>query len=343
MTLKQELDRDHHELESLGRTILQTGPGADIGGRDNQFDRYELQLRRHLALVEDVLFPPLRAEQRGQDVITGIEAAHKEIRSQLSALDRTDKGSPQWTREFSDFTIALRRLCERHHGLAQQAEREAGDKDLAREYREARRQRGGGGWNWNRIGLQVAGGLAGVAAVAGAAYAATLYYRSGSEEVSDDDFELRLETDENLRLISSSKVQGTPVVGRDGTALGRIEDFMVDKYTGRVAYAIMSFGGTMGFGKSLFPLPWPLLDYEEEKDGYVLDITREELKNAPRFEAETQPDWTPEFRSSVLFFYRPSEADRTETETGNSAAAGGGGTSPTPETQSAGSTSTTAA
>ena len=151
--------------------------------------------------------------------------------------------------------------------------------------------------------------MAGAAVAAGAAFAANRYFNSGRRQAGreQDDFELRLETDENLRLISSSKVEGTPVVGRDGTSLGRIENFMVDKYSGRVAYAVMSFGGTAGFGKSLFPLPWPLLDYDVEKDGYALDITKEELANAPRFEAQTSPEFTPEFRREILVFYSPSE------------------------------------
>ncbi|HEX8444831.1 MAG TPA: PRC-barrel domain-containing protein [Allosphingosinicella sp.] len=108
-----------------------------------------------------------------------------------------------------------------------------------------------------------------------------------------------------MRLISSDKVEGTAVVDRDGATLGHIKNFMVDKYTGRVAYAIMSFGGTMGLGTALFPLPWPLLDYDVEKDGYALDITKEQMAKAPRFEASANPEFTPEYRRTVISFYRP--------------------------------------
>lgn len=151
-------------------------------------------------------------------------------------------------------------------------------------------------WNWNKIGL----GALGVAAVGAVASAAML--RGRSEK--DDDFELRLETDETVRLISSSKVEGTPVIGKDGATLGKIDSFMVDKYTGRVAYAVMSFGGTMGVGASYFPLPWPLLDYDIDKDGYVLDITKEQLAGAPRFEASKAPEFSPDYRRRILVFYR---------------------------------------
>lgn len=159
------------------------------------------------------------------------------------------------------------------------------------------------GWNWNKVGL---GALA-LGAVGAAA--AALKSRKGTDDEDGkrgnrDDFELRLQTDENVRLISSSKVEGTPVVGRDGTKLGTIQNFMVDKYTGRVAYAVMSFGGVMGFGTSLFPLPWPMLDYDVEKDGYVLNVTKEQLANAPKFEASEAPEFNTEYRRRVLLFYR---------------------------------------
>lgn len=154
-----------------------------------------------------------------------------------------------------------------------------------------------GPWNWNKVGA----GVGAAAAVAGAAFAARKYLSSDQE----DDFQLRLETDENMRLISSNKVEGTPIVDRDGTKIGTIDNFMVDKYTGRVAYAVMRFGGTFGFGASLFPLPWPVLVYDEEKGGYFLDLTKEELSDAPRFEANDEPEFDPEYRRRLILFYRP--------------------------------------
>jgi hypothetical protein len=151
-------------------------------------------------------------------------------------------------------------------------------------------------WNWNKLGLGAA--TLGLAAAGAAAYL-------NRKPKDDDDFQLRLETDESVRLIASDKVEGTAVVDRDGKTLGHIKSFMVDKYTGRVAYAIMSFGGTMGLGASLFPLPWPLLDYDVSKDGYALDITAEQMAKAPRFEASKHPEFTADYRRSVIAFYRP--------------------------------------
>ena len=157
-----------------------------------------------------------------------------------------------------------------------------------------------GPWNWNKIGI----GAGAAAAVAGAAMAARKYYRS--DEEMKDDFQLRLETDENLRLISSKKVEGTPVMDCEGAKIGTIDNFMVDKYTGRVAYAVMRFGGTFGLGASLFPLPWPLLDYDEEMGGYRLEITKDEMQEAPSFEENQEPEFSPEYRRRIILFYRPA-------------------------------------
>jgi hypothetical protein len=147
--------------------------------------------------------------------------------------------------------------------------------------------------DWTSIGL----GAAAVGAVAGAA----LLARKGSRP--SDEFEMRLQTDESLRLISSSKVEGTPVVGRGGEHLGKIESFMVDKYSGQVAYAVMSFGGTLGFGDSLFPLPWSALNYDVEKDGYVLGITKEQIATAPKFKASDAPEFSTSYRQGLARFY----------------------------------------
>ena len=158
-------------------------------------------------------------------------------------------------------------------------------------------------WNWNKVGIGAAAAVGVAAAAAGAA--ALVRSRSAREDGGKDDFQLRLETDENVRLISSKKVEGTAVVGKDGENLGKIDSFMVDKYTGRVAYAVMSFGGTAGFGTSLFPLPWPLLEYDVEKDGYALGIDKAQMAGAPRFEASDTPEFSPEYRRELLVFYKP--------------------------------------
>ena len=72
----------------------------------------------------------------------------------------------------------------------------------------------------------------------------------------------RLATDETNRLISSDKVEGTPVYNPKGERLGKVHHLMIDKYTGQVAYAVMSFGGFLGIGEKYHPLPWKMLNYD---------------------------------------------------------------------------------
>ena len=91
-------------------------------------------------------------------------------------------------------------------------------------------------------------------------------------------------------LISASKVEGTPVTNRAGENLGRIEDVMIDKLSGHVVYAVLSFGGVLGLGSKHFALPWEALHYVPEQAGYVLEIAREILDRAPGFDADKAPD-----------------------------------------------------
>lgn len=86
---------------------------------------------------------------------------------------------------------------------------------------------------------------------------------------------------------------------------------MVDKYSGRVAYAVMKLKGSSG----LFPLPWPLLDYNTAEDGYALDVSAEELADAPSFQASQEPEFDVEYRRTILVFYRPNAGGAGAPET----------------------------
>jgi sporulation protein YlmC with PRC-barrel domain len=63
-------------------------------------------------------------------------------------------------------------------------------------------------------------------------------------------------------LIGSDKVEGTPVYRSNGGRVGQIERVMIDKFSGKVAYAVMSFGGFLGIGEDYYPLPWSVLTYD---------------------------------------------------------------------------------
>ena len=100
------------------------------------------------------------------------------------------------------------------------------------------------------------------------------------------------ETDETSRLISSQKVDGTAVYNRNGDSLGTVDHMMIDKFTGQVEYAVMSFGGFLGIGESYNPVPWKSLTYDVNLGGYVLDADRTRLESAPRLQSSARPDWS---------------------------------------------------
>lgn len=91
--------------------------------------------------------------------------------------------------------------------------------------------------------------------------------------------------------IRASRVNGTAVYGADGEKLGSVEDFVVGKVDGQVKYAIMGFGGVLGLGEEYHTLPWNQLTYDESKGGYVVNLTRERLQDAPRQGRDTEPNY----------------------------------------------------
>src|SRR5207249_9128389 len=56
-------------------------------------------------------------------------------------------------------------------------------------------------------------------------------------------------------LIGSDKVEGTAVYRSNGEKVGKIERIMLEKVSGKVAYAVMSFGGVLGLGHDHYPVP----------------------------------------------------------------------------------------
>lgn len=96
--------------------------------------------------------------------------------------------------------------------------------------------------------------------------------------------------DETGDMIASNKVEGTPVYSRrGGDRLGTIYNFMVDKRSGRVKYAVMSFGGFLGIGQHYHPLPWEMLTYDTREDGYVVDLDERDLEQAPSYRRGEEP------------------------------------------------------
>ena len=110
--------------------------------------------------------------------------------------------------------------------------------------------------------------------------------------------------DETQRLIASSKVEGTAVFDRAGEQLGTVYNFMVDKVSGQVAYVVMSFGGFLGLGEQYHPLPWRALTYDTRLGGYVIDIDRTRLADAPQHGAGEDPFADTEYGAKVDAYYK---------------------------------------
>jgi sporulation protein YlmC with PRC-barrel domain len=92
-------------------------------------------------------------------------------------------------------------------------------------------------------------------------------------------------------LIESDRVEGTAVYDRSGKRIGTVERVMIDKISGRVAYAVMSFGGFFGVGADEYAVPWRMLDYDPSLGGYRTQITVEQLRSAPSLSRNRGQDW----------------------------------------------------
>lgn len=108
---------------------------------------------------------------------------------------------------------------------------------------------------------------------------------------------------ESHRLIASDKVEGTKVRRPNGATVGEIMRVMIDKRTGQVAYAVMSFGGFLGIGSDFYPLPWDRLTYNPRLDAYELDITEEQLRKAPKFDKGAASNWSAEEGKRISDYY----------------------------------------
>ena len=96
---------------------------------------------------------------------------------------------------------------------------------------------------------------------------------------------------ETASLIGSDKVEGTAVYGADDQKIGSIQRVMIDKISGKVAYAITSFGGFLGIGEDYYPVPWPTLKYDTRLGGYRTGLTADRLRGAPKYNRTSDWDW----------------------------------------------------
>lgn len=104
-------------------------------------------------------------------------------------------------------------------------------------------------------------------------------------------------------LIASDKVEGTKVYDPNGEHIGSIERILVEKRSGKVSYAVLSFGGFLGMGHDHYPLPWSKLNYDESLGGYRVDVSKQQLEGAPKYDREDDDYWTEENGRRVYDYY----------------------------------------
>ena len=127
--------------------------------------------------------------------------------------------------------------------------------------------------------------------------------RGGGRDFGYDDRHQGLPIDETSRLIASNKVEGTPVYSSDRERLGTIYNFMVDKVTGQVEYAVLRYGGFLGMGQRYYPLPWRVLTYHRDTGGYVIAMRARDFEDAPSFDRSDEPAFDRDYGRRVHNWY----------------------------------------
>lgn len=91
-------------------------------------------------------------------------------------------------------------------------------------------------------------------------------------------------------LMGANTLDGNDVYNRQDQDLGDVKEIMLDMATGRVAYAVLSYGGFLGMGNKLFAVPWKALTLDTANKRFVLDVAQERLESAPGFDKDQWPD-----------------------------------------------------
>jgi sporulation protein YlmC with PRC-barrel domain len=123
-------------------------------------------------------------------------------------------------------------------------------------------------------------------------------------DVRDEDEDYKDDGDlGSRRVVRAHKILGKGVKNPAGEDVGKIEDIMIDMPTGRIAYAVLSFGGFLGMGNKLFAIPWEALSVNEREKHFVLDVIREKLERAPGFDKDHWPDMADQTWGAQVYTY----------------------------------------
>lgn len=105
------------------------------------------------------------------------------------------------------------------------------------------------------------------------------------------------------RLMGADTLIGNDVCNASSEELGDIKEIMLDMRSGRVSYAVLSFGGVLGLGGKLFAVPWAALALDTENKRFVLNVEKERLAAAPGFDKNHWPDMADESWARSIHSY----------------------------------------
>lgn len=106
------------------------------------------------------------------------------------------------------------------------------------------------------------------------------------------------------RVLSASTLAGDSVRNSAGDDLGKVDEIMIDIPSGKIAYAVLSFGGVMGMGNKLFAVPWSALKVDEDEKCFILEMDKKTLEDAPGFDKSQWPDMADTgYATEVYEFY----------------------------------------
>lgn len=108
-------------------------------------------------------------------------------------------------------------------------------------------------------------------------------------------------------VVKTSEVVGVEVQNSQGDDLGTIEEIILDKITGNVRYVVLSFGGFLGMGDKLFALPWNSIAFNESRDAFILNVSKDKLTKAPGFDKNNWPNFSDKKWAKSIFEYYGSE------------------------------------
>ena len=89
--------------------------------------------------------------------------------------------------------------------------------------------------------------------------------------------------DKSHTLVTASRVRGAVVYNAEGNSIGHVHDLSIEKGTGRVRHALVSFGGLLGIGDRYHAIDWSAMHYDSAMDGYIIPLDREDVEAMPSY------------------------------------------------------------